>query len=406
MTPTPMPDTRYILYARKSSEAEDRQVASVESQLTEMRGFAKKRGLVVVKTLVEARSAKNPGRTVFNQMLGDIYTGVADGIICWKLDRLARNPIDGGNIIWMLQNDQIHHIVTIEGDYNALDGNMLMLYMRFGMAGQYSLDLARDTKRGQANKVKMGWSPNTAPPGYLNERFANKGEKRILVDPELFPIVRAVFDFVLKEKRAGVEALSYARKIGLIGKHGRPISYGCLYRLLRNPYYKGLFRFSGNLHPGKHKPMITQTEFEAIQKILGEKVKRVPTFKHTIKYRGMISCGECGAGITAEHHTKTNQQGISRVFIYYRCSRHVNPKCSQKAIPERILSVQMERLLAKSAIIKQMQEGRLELRMTNGAVRPIKVNTSNRLHSWTRPDNWLNHFFSFRPNKTEAVNER
>ena len=92
---------KYFLYARKSSEGEDRQVASVSSQIEELKDLAERQGLDILDILTEEKSAKAPGRPVFNRMMEDIQNGKAQGIICWKLDRLARNPVDGGQIGWL-----------------------------------------------------------------------------------------------------------------------------------------------------------------------------------------------------------------------------------------------------------------------------------------------------------------
>src|SRR5215204_5117352 len=98
---------RYILYARKSTDSEDRQVLSIDSQISELRAIAAREGLEIVAILQESRSAKEPGRPVFAEMNERITRGEANGILCWKLDRLARNFIDGGRIIEALQRGVI-----------------------------------------------------------------------------------------------------------------------------------------------------------------------------------------------------------------------------------------------------------------------------------------------------------
>ena len=64
---------KYFLYARKSSEGEDRQVASIPSQIDELQKLAKDNNIEIIEILTEEMSAKAPGRPIFNQMLNDIY---------------------------------------------------------------------------------------------------------------------------------------------------------------------------------------------------------------------------------------------------------------------------------------------------------------------------------------------
>src|SRR4051812_22426594 len=98
---------RFFVYARKSSEDDNRQVLSLPSQSEVLDSVAKRNDCEILEVLTEARSAKQPGRPIFNEMMRRLDAGEADGILCWKLDRLARNPIDAGAVIWAVTNGGI-----------------------------------------------------------------------------------------------------------------------------------------------------------------------------------------------------------------------------------------------------------------------------------------------------------
>src|SRR3989338_8781854 len=149
---------RYFLYARKSTDVEDKQVLSIEAQLAELRALAKEEKLEVVAEFVEKGSAKMPGRPVFNEMLKRVHKGEAQGIVCWKLDRFSRNPVDGGPISLLLQENIIQHILTKDRS-NYPSDNVLMRSVEFGMANQFIRDLSSNVKRGLRAKVKRGEFP-------------------------------------------------------------------------------------------------------------------------------------------------------------------------------------------------------------------------------------------------------
>src|SRR3989344_8326812 len=191
---------RYFLYARKSSESEDRQMASIEDQINEMRTLAERLGIVIVDVIQESKSAKKPGRPGFNEMIERIHNGEADGIICWKANRLARNPVDAGQISWLLQTGIIKHIQTFTSSYKPTD-NVLILQIEFGVANQFIKDLSTDTKRGHRNKARRGWYPSShLPPGYKHKHIPQADgsmkidpNEEIVPHPEMFNLVKSLW---------------------------------------------------------------------------------------------------------------------------------------------------------------------------------------------------------------------
>ncbi len=340
---------KYYIYARKSSESEDRQMASIDSQVDELNKLAKDLDLEVVKVFQESQSAKGPGRPVFNEMLASISHGDATGILCWKLNRLARNPIDGGQISWMLQEKVIEHIQTYGRDYKS-DDNVLMMQVEFGMANQFIRDLRTDTKRGLRAKAERGWYPTFATLGYMHNPYKHKGEKEIIKDPEKYDLVRKMWDLMLTGSYTPPQVLKIATdEWGLRNRKNQKISKSNIYRIFSDPFYYGAFEYpknSGSWFDGAHEPMVSLAEFEHVQNLLGGKHNTRPKV-YEFAYKGPIVCGECGAQVTAEHKTKHQKNGIDRHYIYYHCTKRKDPKCTQKVIEEKELEKQIAEVMKK-----------------------------------------------------------
>jgi len=346
---------KYILYARKSSEAEDRQVASIDSQINELLKIAERNNLEIVDTMVESMSAKKPGRPVFNEMIKRIEKKEASGILCWKINRLSRNPIDSAQINWGLQQNTILHIKTSERGYLPSD-NQLLMSVEFGMANQFILDLSTDTKRGLKAKAERGWYPCPASIGYMSNPAKRKGEKEIIEDPERFYLIRKTIDLVLTGVYNPREALEKATKDwDLRNRDGKKIAKSTFYRLLSDTFYYGVYEYpkeSGQWYNGKHKPMITIEEYDKIQQILGRKGKARPK-THEFPFTGLFRCGECGAMITAENKVKRQNNGNIHYYTYYHCTGRKDPNCKQKTIRVEKLEEQIIGLLDRLELPKE-----------------------------------------------------
>jgi len=132
---------KYFIYCRKSSEDEERQVLSIEAQLTELREFAKQNNLFVCKEYYESKTAKEPGRAVFNEMLGEVEKGTAQGILAWNPDRLACNSIDGGRVIYLVDTGKIISLKFPTFWFEATPQGKFMLSVAFGQAKYYTDNL-------------------------------------------------------------------------------------------------------------------------------------------------------------------------------------------------------------------------------------------------------------------------
>src|SRR3989338_4645087 len=338
---------KYFLYARKSSENEDRQVASIPSQITELKKLAAQSNLQIVEILTEEKSAKSPGRPIFSKMVEDIKKGKAQGIICWKLDRLARNPIDGGAITWMLQQSVLKHIQSYQRSYYPTD-NFLMISMEFGMSNQFVLDLIANTKRGMRSKAQNGWIPHKVPLGYLNNSNKDSKLPPIYKDPERFNFVRLLWDMLLRT-RCKVESLYIkSREMGLTYSNGRNISPSKFHETFKNSFYYGYFRWGDEIYQWKHEPMISKAEFDLAQDIIRGK-RPVKLNKHIFAFTGMIHC-PCGAAITAENKSKYQKNGNVHNYTYYRCSRRIDANCSEPGIRDSELEIQILDLLDQITI--------------------------------------------------------
>ena len=350
---------KYFVYARKSSESEEKQIASIDSQLDELKLLAKKENLEIIHIFKEEKSAKAPGREIFNEMLRRIEAEEAKGIICWKIDRLARNPVDGGTIGWLLQRGVIKHIKTYGRDYYPGD-NVLMMSLEFGVANQFILDLKDNTKRGLRKKVAKGMLPGRAPLGYYNDKYQEKGEKDIKPDPKNFEIIKKCWEEII-ENKIGIDKLHSlaVNEWGLRTHWDTKPGKSTFHKTFRNSFYYGYFKYNSELHKGIHQPMITQGQFEEAQEVINRHGKPHPK-RHIFAFTGLIRCGECGAMITAESKQKKLKNGSTNHYTYYRCTKRLGP-CSQKCIEEKVLTKQIDEVLKTIEIPESFYHWALEI---------------------------------------------
>src|SRR3989344_9385920 len=160
---------KYCLYARKSTESEERQVLSIESQIKEMLQLAERDGLEIIDIRRESHSAKDSGqRPVFTEILADIRSSRYTGILTWAPDRLSRNAGDLGSLVDLMDQKLLYEIKTF-GQKFTNNPNEKFLLMILGSQAKLEKDKKSvNVKRGLRTRCEMGWRQGDAPTGYIN----------------------------------------------------------------------------------------------------------------------------------------------------------------------------------------------------------------------------------------------
>lgn len=374
-----MEKIKYIMYCRKSKDSEDKQVQSIGDQERILDKIVKERNLILVKRFGESKSAKKQGRPLFNEMVEMIEKGEANGILCWKLDRLARNGTDGGRITDHLSDGIIKAVTTPSREFFP-DSNVLLMCIEFGMAKQFVKDLSENVIRGLGSKVEKGWKPGPTPLGYINDPHGLQGEKRIFKDPERFEIVHKMWKLVITGKYTAPQAIKKTNEWGLRtiqrkNKGGGKLSSSAGYRIFTNPFYYGSFKYKGQVYEGKHTPMVTKEEFDRVQKFLGKRGNPRPK-NQRLPFTGVIRCGECGAMITCEEKFKfiKSTQKL-KSYTYHHCTkRKKDTKCFQKLIKHDDLKQQIIEYLDLITIPKEFLHWALEVLRENNKIEEIERN--------------------------------
>ncbi len=335
----------YFLYARKSEEDDTRQVQSIGDQLKLAHELAASSGITISEVFQEARSAKRPGRPVFNAMIARVEAGEAQGIIAWHPDRLARNAVDAGLLIDLIDRGRLHDLKFHSYRFENTPEGKWMLSIVLGQSKYFVDKLSKDVRRGIRSKLEKGHYPQLAPPGYLNDLVNHT----VIADPERFEMVQRAFKLVLSRTCSVPDALRVLneewgfRTFKRVKSGGQVLSRSTFYRMLSNLFYTGLMEHDGEIFQGGHPLMITQHEFEQIQEILGRGKVNVRQ-KREFQFSGLLKCGVCGCQITAETKTK-NYKGTGRTvsYTYYHCTG--GRGCTKVSITEAQIEAQVVELL-------------------------------------------------------------
>lgn len=345
---------RYCLYARKSTEAEEKQALSIDSQIKEMNQIAERENLQIVDIRRESHSAKESGqRPVFEEIVKDIDDGIFNGIITWAPDRLSRNAGDLGKLVDRMDQKKLIQIKTFGQTFSNSPSDKFLLMILCSQAKLENDNKSINVKRGLRTRCEQGLWPGKAPTGYKKPDSRSK-KCEVEIDPERVDVVKKIFEKVAYEKMSvrGVHAwLRYDIKFKTLNNNF--LSVGNVFKILANTFYYGRFEFpqgSGIWYDGAHEPIITKELFELARSSIKSQV--IKSYGKEFAFTRMIKCGVCGSGITADEKFKNLKGGGVNRYVYYRCCKSQNRDCNNPAINEDDLIIAFQNMADKLELNK------------------------------------------------------
>lgn len=331
---------KFIQYARKSSEAKERQELSIPDQNSECDRIVYRESLSIAQHLEESKTAFKPDRrAIFSQMIADIKTGKANAIIVWKENRLARNPKESGIIVQLLQDNVLQCIYVVHSNSVVTpESDHMIAQIHFMMGNQFSRNLSSDVRRGLSYKAKRGEYPRPAPVGF--ESFGEVRRRNIRPQPEKSEQIKKLFELAATGENSLSSLYRYADAQGMRTRRGKKISKSHLHTILTNPVYYGQFYHNGELYDGIYEPIISKSLFDAVQVCLKSRTKPINT-KWQHPFNRLLVCGECGCMITTtikkKHYRGTNRDAV---YTYHNCTKRKG-SCSQAPIKSQDLDEQL-----------------------------------------------------------------
>lgn len=346
---------KYCLYARKSTESDEKQALSIDSQIKEMLAIAERDELQIIDIRREAHSAKDSGqRPVFKELLEDIRRGRFNGIITWAPDRLSRNAGDLGSLVDLMDQKLLFEIRTYGQQFRNSPNEKFLLMILCSQAKLENDNKSINVKRGLKTRVEMGLWPAPAPTGYLKEKHLDK-KCQSIIDPDRAPIIKQMFEKVAYEKWSGRKIYHWL-KFDLNFKtatSNKNLTLSNIYLILENHFYYGVFEYpkkSGNWYTGKHESIITKELFDAVQSQV--KSQFIRSESKEFAFTKLMTCGLCGSGISADEKFKKLKDGSVNRYVYYGCTKSRDKNCPCGYINETDLLKQFEILVDQIDIDK------------------------------------------------------
>ena len=313
---------RAVIYARYSSSGQREE--SIEGQIRECTAYAQRNGFTIVGEYMDkALTGRTDRRPDFQRMLWDAERGAFDAVLCWKMDRFARNRYDSATYKYKLKKCGVRLYYAMEQIPDGPEGIILESVME-GYAEYYSENLSQNVKRGNYESAK---ELKTLGLQLLGLRKGSDG--RFEIDPATAPVVRRIFE----EYAAGIPAKDIYKKLNEEGyrtSRGGRFNKNSIRRIIQNERYAGVYLFKDMRVEGGIPAIVTRELWEKCQQICERHHVSPAADRATYLLTAKLFCGHCGEAMVGE-----SVQSRGEIYYYYLCNGRRHKKCKKKRAPKQ-----------------------------------------------------------------------
>ena len=342
-----------VIYARYSSSGQREE--SIEGQLRDCLEFAKNNGFLIVGEYIDkALTGRTDKRPDFQRMLRDSERGVFKAVICWKMDRFARNRYDSAMYKYKLKKNGVRIFYAKEVIPEGPEGIILESVME-GYAEYYSANLSQNVKRGYYDSAL---ELKTLGQTVLGLRKGPDG--RFEIDPDTAPIVRRIFEEYAEGERAK-DIYHRLNEEGYRTSRGGLFNKNSIRRILQNEKYIGIYEYQDIRVEGGIPPIVTRELFDKCQKMV-EVHHRAPAAQRDTNFllTAKLFCGHCGEPMTGDGGTGKS----GRVYSYYICNGRRAHKCEKERVRkdwiEQLVVEKLAELILSDGFIEEVADHCME----------------------------------------------
>lgn len=309
------------IYCRVSLE-EQIDNFSLSAQLNEIQQYCVKNNIQIYQVYKdEGLSGTKEDRPEFQRMIKDAEKHLFNIILVHKFDRFARRIELSHKIKSRLKKASVNVISISEPIEDSPIGFFQEGLLEL-LAEYYVRNLAKEVKKGQAERVKQGLPSGTVPFGYYTK------EKNVYIDEKEAEVVKQIFQLYINGtgylKICHIlESASIPNPKGIIKWRESHIA-----RILSHTLYTGNIYYNGQLYPSQVPQIISQEQFDMVQRMRGNKsAGRIynSDTKHLFLFAGYLICGEC------LHVMQIHSRDKALKYYYYFCNTAKrNRDCTHK----------------------------------------------------------------------------